>query len=98
MRPKVDLIIEEMRELTELLVQFRDHDFGREIETQIEFPPTPAICKIGVILSPFQAVCNQLSISWSESLGGAERLLESVLQGMRELRRLAGPDVPPEGS
>jgi hypothetical protein len=98
MRPKVDLIIEEMRELTELLIQLRDHDFGREIDIQTEYPAGASICKVGVFTSPFQTACDGLVISWGQSLAGAERLLESVLLGMRELRRRTDPHVPPVGS
>lgn len=100
MRPKVDLIIEEMREVMELLTQFRDHDFGRVIDTKIDVGDLA--CKVAVVVGPQppppQLPCAGVILSWGEALEAGEHLLGAVVLGMRDLRRFAGPDSPSSGS
>lgn len=101
MRPKVDLMIEEMREMTEFLVQFRDHDFGRELDRHVWCPNVFVGCRVGVVPvdppppppppgSPCQGFRH--SVDWNEALEAAEHLMGALVTAMRQLRRPAGND------
>ena len=99
MRPKVDLIINEMHELIELLTRFRDRDFGEDIGAHIRIADRIAACGSGPIIivnppvpNPVGRCDEVITLSWSQTLEASEHLLGAVVLGVRQLRHMSDPD------
>jgi hypothetical protein len=93
MRPKVDLIIEELRELMELLTEYRNHDFGRDIHARIMASNRVASCMVGPLIftNPLGRCDEDGSMPWGRTLEAAEHLIGTLLDSVRQLRDMTDP-------
>lgn len=93
MRPKIDLIIEELRELIELLTALRDHDFGPDMHARVKIPDRFAYCMVAPLIftNPF-GMCDEDGMApWNTALEAGEHLIGTLLDSVRQLRGMIDP-------
>jgi hypothetical protein len=93
MRPKVDLIIEELRELIALLTALRDHDFNQDIHARVMIPDRFAACMVAplIFVNPFGRCDEDGMAPWDRTLEASEHLIGTLLESVRQLRATIDP-------
>jgi len=93
MRPRIDLIIEELREMIELLTEFRNHDFERDIHARIMTSNRVASCMVGplIVTNPLGRCDEDGSVPWDAALEAGEHLIGTLLDSVRQLRDMIDP-------
>ena len=98
-KPKLDLVLTEVQEVSAQILRLRDHDFGSEIKGMVKCNPVLVNC-FGVVPDPPpQAPCVGISGNFTiaEALGAIEKLTGSIREAIRDLRLTMEPESPPDG-